>query len=123
MKPMDILVLFGGCSTEYGVSLESAHAVLSHMDPEKYRPIPVGITREGAWYWYPGPLEAIPQDRWRESPDCVPCTLRLDRGNCALLLLEKMNRKFPLQLFFRCSTARTGRTAPFRGSLSWRECR
>ena len=44
MKPMDILVLFGGCSTEYGVSLESAHAVLSHMDPEKYRPIPVGIT-------------------------------------------------------------------------------
>ena len=56
MKPMDILVLFGGCSTEYGVSLESAHAVLSHMDPEKYRPIPVGITREGAWYWYPGPL-------------------------------------------------------------------
>ena len=75
MKPMDILVLFGGCSTEYGVSLESAHAVLSHMDPEKYRPIPVGITREGAWYWYPGPLEAIPQDRWRESPACVPCTL------------------------------------------------
>ena len=35
MKPMDILVLFGGCSTEYRVSLESAHAVLSHMDPEK----------------------------------------------------------------------------------------
>ena len=72
MKPMDILVLFGGCSTEYGVSLESAHAVLSHMNPEKYRPIPVGITREGAWYWYPGPLEAIPQDRWRESPPASP---------------------------------------------------
>ena len=92
MKPMDILVLFGGCSTEYGVSLESAHAVLSHMDPEKYYPIPVGITREGAWYWYPGPLEAIPQDRWRENPACVPCTLRLDRGGAALLLLDGSGR-------------------------------
>ena len=119
MKPMDILVLFGGCSTEYGVSLESAHAVLSHMDPEKYRPIPVGITRDGAWYWYPGPLEAIPKDRWQENPACVPCTLRLDRGNC----WTEVDRKFPLQLFSRYSTARMGRTAPSRDSLSWRECR
>ena len=33
-----ILVLFGGCSTEYEVSLHSAYAVLSHMDPARYTP-------------------------------------------------------------------------------------
>lgn len=30
-----ILVLFGGCSTEYEVSLHSAYAVLSHMEDRK----------------------------------------------------------------------------------------
>lgn len=28
-----IFVFLGGCSTEYGISLQSAHAVLEHMDP------------------------------------------------------------------------------------------
>ena len=45
-----ILVLFGGCSTEYGISLQSAHAVLTHMDRTKYRPLAIGITRHGQWF-------------------------------------------------------------------------
>ena len=44
-----ILVLFGGCSPEYSVSLASAYGVLTHIDRSLYQPIPVGITREGAW--------------------------------------------------------------------------
>lgn len=40
----NILVLFGGCSPEYAVSLQSAYSVLSHLDRKRYRPIPVGIT-------------------------------------------------------------------------------
>ena len=51
-----ILVLFGGCSTEYEVSLHSAYAVLSHMDPARYTPLAVGITREGQWLCYTGDL-------------------------------------------------------------------
>ena len=30
-----IAVIFGGCSSEYSVSLQSAYAVISHMDREK----------------------------------------------------------------------------------------
>ena len=67
-----ILVLFGGCSPEYSVSLASAYGVLTHMDRSLYQPIPVGITREGAWRWYGGALEAIPEDRWQEEPACLP---------------------------------------------------
>src|SRR5699024_5459286 len=47
-----ILVLFGGCSPEYAVSLQSAYSVLRHMDRERYRPIPVGITQAGDWFLY-----------------------------------------------------------------------
>lgn len=44
-----LLVLFGGRSGEYEVSLMSARSVLSVLDPEKYTVIQVGITREGKW--------------------------------------------------------------------------
>ena len=47
---MKIAVLFGGCSTEYPVSLQSAHAVLSHLDEKTYEVIRIGITIEGKWY-------------------------------------------------------------------------
>ena len=87
-----ILVLFGGCSPEYSVSLASAYGVLTHMDRSLYQPIPVGITQEGAWRWYGGALEAIPEDRWQEEPACLPCTLRLGRGGAALLLLDGSGR-------------------------------
>lgn len=61
MERLRILVLFGGCSSEHEVSLQSAHGVLTHMDPERYCPIPVGITREGVvclqGRWTPSPME------------------------------------------------------------------
>lgn len=82
-----ILVLFGGCSTEYEVSLHSAYAVLSHIDPSRYVPLPVGITREGRWLYYTGGLAHLEDGSWpRQAADCVPCTLSLDRGERALLL-------------------------------------
>ena len=48
-QKLRLAVLFGGCSTEYPVSLQSAHAVLTHLDPEKYEVYPLGITRQGQW--------------------------------------------------------------------------
>ena len=32
MKKITLAVLFGGSSTEYEISLQSAHAVLTHLD-------------------------------------------------------------------------------------------
>jgi len=59
-----IAVIFGGRSSEYGVSLESAYAVLTHLDHEKYHVIPVGITKQGDWFRYNGPYEKLPADTW-----------------------------------------------------------
>ena len=86
MKPKTVLVLFGGCSPEYSVSLESAGSVLRHLDPKKYAPVMVGITREGKWLHYTGPMERIEDDTWQQGP-CVPAVLSPDRGSRALLLL------------------------------------
>ncbi|QGU07204.1 D-alanine--D-alanine ligase [Corynebacterium occultum] len=44
-----VAVIYGGRSPEHSVSCVSAGAVMSHLDPEKYEIIPVGITQEGMW--------------------------------------------------------------------------
>jgi D-alanine---D-serine ligase len=86
-----ILILFGGCSTEYSVSLQSAHAVLTHLDPARYQALPVGITQDGQWLVYTGNIDRLTDDSW-QSGDCVPCTLLLDRGARRLLLLDGSGR-------------------------------
>ncbi len=44
-----VAVVYGGRSSEHGVSVVSAGSVLSALDPERYEIVPVGITREGGW--------------------------------------------------------------------------
>ena len=96
-----ILVLFGGCSTEYEVSLQSACAILGHMDARQYAPLPVGITREGQWRYFPGPLFHLETGDWQDQPACVPCTLSLDRGARQLLLSDGLS---PLSEIFKISS-------------------
>ena len=47
MRQKTILVLFGGCSTEHDISLQSAQGVLEHMDRSRWLPLMVGITCQG----------------------------------------------------------------------------
>ncbi len=75
-----IAVLFGGCSTEYEVSLQSAYAVITHMAPQRYEAVPVGLAEEdGQWFWYQGSPDRIAQNTWRTSRECVPVCVPTDR--------------------------------------------
>lgn len=80
-----IAVLFGGCSPEYHVSLQSAYAVISHMNTQKYIPIPIGITKQGEWYLFCGDREEILSDTWHHSDVCVPVAVSPSRLEHALL--------------------------------------
>ena len=82
-----IAVLFGGCSPEYPVSLQSAQAVLEHLDPARFDPLPVVIDPQGRWSLYRGPLSAIGDDTWRNYPH-VPAILSPDRDVHGLLVLR-----------------------------------
>ncbi|MFF7476537.1 D-alanine--D-alanine ligase [Streptomyces sp. NPDC008092] len=44
-----VAVVFGGRSSEHGISTVTAGAVLSAIDRTKYDVLPIGITREGRW--------------------------------------------------------------------------
>lgn len=67
MSKKTIAVIFGGCSSEYAVSLQSAYSVLTHLDCGKLNVIPIGITRHGDWYRYLGEYDCILRDTWTED--------------------------------------------------------
>lgn len=64
MSKATLLVLFGGKSTEYEVSLVSAHSILSNVDREKYNVVTVGITKGGDWYLFEGDIAKIKDGTW-----------------------------------------------------------
>lgn len=84
-----IAVFFGGCSTEYEVSLQSAYAVIKCIDTQKYTPILIGIApHSGKWYWFHGELERIKEDKWQSEENCTPVFPSFDREIHGLCHLE-----------------------------------
>ncbi len=66
---MNLVVLFGGISSEHDISCISAASVLRNLDREKYRVYAVGITAEGAWYLYENAdPDKIQSGAWAHEP-------------------------------------------------------
>lgn len=87
MEKINVAIFFGGCSSEYSVSLESASGVIRGLNRERYHLILVGITRQGDWYHYTGDLERIGTDTWHEDHiHCVPAALSPSRSTHELLV-------------------------------------
>ncbi|MFG6491724.1 D-alanine--D-alanine ligase family protein [Microbacterium sp. P03] len=62
-----VVVLFGGRSSEHSISSATAGGVLRAIDRERFRVIPVGITREGAFV-----LEEDDPDKFTLDPAHMP---------------------------------------------------
>lgn len=65
-------VLFGGVSSEHEISLLSAVSVLTHLDPDKYRVIPFGITEKGRWFRFDGEISLLKDGNWERSGQLTP---------------------------------------------------
>jgi D-alanine-D-alanine ligase len=48
-KRIRVAVVYGGRSSEHGISVVSAGSVMRALDPDKYEVVPVGITPTGQW--------------------------------------------------------------------------
>ena len=60
-KRLRVGVLFGGRSGEHEVSLASAASVIRGLDPDKYEPVPIGITKDGHWLVGEGAVKMLPE--------------------------------------------------------------
>ena len=80
MSRIKLAVLFGGVSSEYEVSLQSATNVLQNIPQDKYEVFPIGITTSGRWLFVPGDYAMIADGSWKTHPDCVGCSISPDRS-------------------------------------------
>ena len=60
-------VFFGGKSGEHEVSRVSATTVINNLDREKYDVVTIGITKQGEWLLYEGPIELIAPGAWEQN--------------------------------------------------------
>lgn len=119
-----ILFIFGGYSSEYGVSLQSAGAVLHALDQARYAPIMLGITKEGRWLYYTGDVGAIVGNQWQKNKtDIIPCTPIVDRGEGAILLLDGSERRVYFDAVFPVLHGKNGEDGTVQGLLSLWVCR
>lgn len=116
MKKYNVAVLFGGCSPEYSISLESAHAVITHMDRARYSPVLIGISPKGNWLHFTGAVEKIKQDTWNNPDDCAPALVSPDRDAPGLLVQTTADmEKIPLDAAFPVLHGRNGEDGTVQG--------
>ncbi|OON95060.1 MAG: D-alanine--D-alanine ligase A [Candidatus Epulonipiscioides saccharophilum] len=98
----NILLIFGGQSSEHEVSLKSVTTIYENIDQELFDIYPVGITKEGKWLLYRGADFNFTTNNWQEKG--IPCILSPDVTHHGLILLRdsldvvniKINKVFPI---------------------------
>ncbi len=79
MQKKKLAVIFGGRSTEYEVSLQSASAIVENIRTDQYDVVLIGITRDGKWYHYTGEHRNIPANTWfMDAEHLAPVVFSLD---------------------------------------------
>lgn len=81
---MKLGVFFGGRSSEHVVSLMSATSVINAIDRDKYQVILIGITREGNWLLYDGPVSHVEDGSWQKEAEAA---LALDPHKYGITIL------------------------------------
>lgn len=87
-----VAVIFGGLSGEHVVSLRSAASLMEAIDRERYRVVPIGITREGRWISGDNCWKQL----WKQErqPGCGPATLVTNPKEPGLLIKRKGSWEF-----------------------------
>lgn len=118
MERKTIVVLFGGCSSEYDVSLMSAYSVLENINTEKYYVIMIGITQDGQWLKYDGDIVYIKDNTWMKHSSCVPAVISPDRMTHGIIVMEKNNTNtISVDIVFPVLHGRNGEDGTIQGLL------
>ncbi len=116
MRQESVAVIFGGLSGEHVVSLRSAASIMEAIDKDRYRVVPVGITREGQWF--------SGGDCWKQlwncsrQPECWPVMLATNPRQPGLHALRGGSWEFtPLDIVFPALHGPYGEDGTLQGLL------
>jgi D-alanine-D-alanine ligase len=66
LEKIKVAVIFGGQSSEHEVSRVSAESVIRNIDRNKFDVRMLGITKDGKWLSYDGPVELLGSGEWQK---------------------------------------------------------
>ncbi len=114
----NVLILFGGKSSEYEVSLLSAYSVIKNIPEDKYTVTLMGITKDGKWLLYEGDENAVPDGSWI-SGKCTPAAISTDFGEKCINAFEKDGtvRKIAVDAVFPVLHGKNGEDGTLQGLL------
>lgn len=84
----NVLVVFGGVSSEHDVSVVSASSVIKNIPTDKYNLYLIGITKQGDWYLYEGDPDNLPEDKWLTEGTRKKAFLSPDRSLHGITVLD-----------------------------------
>jgi len=82
----NLMVLFGGQSSEHEVSCKSAQNIVAAVNQNQYHILLVGITKSGKWLFVNSSKELL-EDTWRENG--IPCGLLPDATRKSLVVFQQ----------------------------------
>ncbi len=117
MHKKKIAIIFGGCSTEYEVSLQSAFSVMENINTDKFDVIPIGITKDGKWYHYTGKTENIADNTWfRDCKNLCPVVVSQNRSEKSFFeLMEGKFHVIKIDLVFPVLHGKNGEDGTLQG--------
>lgn len=99
LNKLKIAVLFGGVSTEHEVSLISATYILKNLQRDLFEVLPIGISKDGRWFFYSGPIEKIETGEWvADEKNCKPVIFSHNPNFKGFLRLEAGSRCFLMKV-------------------------
>lgn len=115
----NVLVLFGGVSSEHEVSCLSATSVIQNMPQDSYRMYLLGITKDGEWLLFEGDPALLAEDKWTEVSDCLTkATISLNQRDCGLLVFrESGTERIPIDVAFPVLHGKNGEDGTVQGLL------
>lgn len=114
MGKIRVACLFGGCSSEYDVSLVSASSVIRNINKEKYEVIMIGITREGDFYLYTGSFDDIERNNWFNDKYCNKITFSNNKSDHGFIVLES-NELVQIDIVFPILHGKNGEDGTLQG--------
>ena len=113
-KKLTIGVVFGGQSQEHEVSLVSAESVIKALDKNKYKIVPIGITKKGKWIYGKGSLDFLKFNKRKKQ---IQEVILPPDPNFKGLLNLKTKRKIKLDCVFPILHGRLGEDGTIQGLL------
>lgn len=110
-------IIFGGCSPEYDVSLESSYSVITSINKEKYDIVLIGITKSGDWFKYDGEVENIKNNTWEQSGKCTKIVISTNKSDRGIIDLENNAKIIKLDAIFPVLHGSNGEDGTVQGLI------